>query len=157
VVRTACFVAGTPLLTPIGEKPIEEFRPGDEILSRNEQDPNGPIEIKIVEETFTRISPIMGLRVRGKEIRTTAEHPFFVKGKGWICAKEVRPGDQFSSHDGQWVTVQAVTDLKEVTTVYNLRVSDFHTYFVGSREWAFPGQCGTKPASAVGTESPGIL
>jgi hypothetical protein len=57
--------------------------------------------------------------------------------KGWICARELKAGDGLSCHDGQWVTVEAVTDLKEVATVYNLRVSDYHTYFVGSREWGF--------------------
>jgi hypothetical protein len=157
VLQTSCFVVGTPFLTPEGEKPVEQFKQGDKILSRAENDPNSPVEVKIVEETFVRVAPIMSLRIRGHEIRTTFEHPFYVQGKGWICAKEVQPGDQFSSHDGQWVTVESVTDLKEVATVYNLRVSDYHTYFVGSREWAFPGQCGTKPASAVGAESPGIL
>lgn len=49
----------------------------------------------------------------------------------------MQAGDQLSSHDGQWVTVEAVTDLREVATVYNLRVRDYHTYFVGSREWDF--------------------
>lgn len=83
----------------------------------------------------------MSLRVRGREIRTTREHPFFVRGKGWISAKEIETGDQVSSHDGQWVTVEAVTDLNEVATVYNLRVSDYHTYFVGSREWGFSVWC----------------
>lgn len=44
---------------------------------------------------------------------------------------------QQATHDGQWVAVEAVTDLNEVATVYNLRVSEYHTYFVGSREWGF--------------------
>jgi hypothetical protein len=35
------------------------------------------------------------------------------------------------------VTVEAVTDLHEVATVYNLRVAEYHTYFVGSRAWGF--------------------
>jgi hypothetical protein len=137
VIQPTCFVAGTPLLTQDGEKPVERFKLGDKILSRAESDPEGPVEVKIVEETFVRVAPIMSLRIRGQEIRTTFEHPFYVKEKGWTLAKEVKPGDQFSSDDGQWVSVEAVTDLKEVTTVYNLRVSDYHTYFVGSLGWGF--------------------
>jgi hypothetical protein len=35
------------------------------------------------------------------------------------------------------VAVVAVTDSGEVTTVYNLRVSEFHTYFVGCQGWGF--------------------
>jgi hypothetical protein len=33
--------------------------------------------------------------------------------------------------------VEAVTDSGEVTTVYNVRIAEYHTYFVGSRDWAF--------------------
>jgi hypothetical protein len=133
----SCFVAGTTLLTDAGEKPIEQFQVGDRILSRPEDNPEGPNETKVVEETFVRTAPILDLRVNGHNIRTTAEHPFYVVGKGWLCAKELQVGDYLASHDGQWVTVEVVTDLREVATVYNLRVSDYHTYFVGSREWGF--------------------
>src|SRR5262249_14855381 len=34
--RDACFAAGTPLLTPMGEKWVEDFKPGDLVLSRSE-------------------------------------------------------------------------------------------------------------------------
>jgi intein/homing endonuclease len=93
----------------------------------------------------------------GKVIRTTGEHPIWVYDKGWINARELQPGDRLSSHDGQWVSVEEVYDTGEYETVYNLQVAEYHTYFVGCEGWAFPGQCGTKPASAVGAESPGIL
>jgi hypothetical protein len=35
------------------------------------------------------------------------------------------------------VQVTDLCDSGEVTTVYNVRVADFHTYFVGSEEWGF--------------------
>ena len=78
-------MAGTTPLTPNGEKPIETFRIGDEILSRSEYDPDGPLAVQIVEETFVRTAPILALQVDGREIKTTAQHPFFTKSKGWIC------------------------------------------------------------------------
>jgi guanyl-specific ribonuclease Sa len=137
VLGNSCFVAGTTLLTDAGEKPIEQFQVGDRILSRPQDNPEAPNEIRLVEETFVRVAPVLDLRVNGHNIRTTAEHPFYVRGKGWICAKELQLGDALSSHDGEWVAVEAVRDLNEVATVYNLRVSDYHTYFVGSREWGF--------------------
>ena len=40
--KTGCFVAGTLFLTPDGEKAVEQFRPGDQILSRPENDVNAP-------------------------------------------------------------------------------------------------------------------
>ncbi len=133
----SCFVAGTPLLTPSGSKPIEEFRVGDEILSRSEHDPEGFVLVQRVERVFIRVARVLALRVRGREIRTTWEHPFYALGKGWISASEIRPGDKLLSHDGQWIGVDAITDLKEFATVYNLRVSSCHTYFVGARDWGF--------------------
>lgn len=53
-------------------------------------------------------------------------------------AQEVVAGDKFVSHDGQCVDVEEVYETGENETVYNLRVADYHTYFVGdSREWGF--------------------
>jgi hypothetical protein len=49
-----CFAAGTPVLTPDGEKPIEQLKPGDLVLSRDELDVNGPVEPKVIEECFVR-------------------------------------------------------------------------------------------------------
>ena len=39
----ACFAAGTPLLTPDGAKPIEEFKVGDLVLSAPEENPDGRV------------------------------------------------------------------------------------------------------------------
>jgi RHS repeat-associated protein len=132
-----CFAAGTLLLTPEGSKPIEEFQVGDLLMSRNENDQRGAVEAKMVEEVFVRTAPILHLHVAGKVIRTTAEHPFWVVGVGWMPAGLLRPGNLLSSHDGQLVAVDEVFDTGHVETVYNLRVADFHTYFVGSPEWGF--------------------
>ncbi len=137
IYQNSCFVTGTPLLTPTGEKPIEQFKIGDLILSRSEHDPEGPVESRVVEEVFVRTAPIMEIKVNGRVIKTTAEHPFWVRGKGWICSKDLKFGDELNSHDGKWHAVESVTNLNEVAIVYNLRVSEYHTYFVGARDWGF--------------------
>jgi hypothetical protein len=137
LLKRACFAAGTPLLTPTGEKPIERFLVGDLILSREENDPRGLVEAKQVEEVFVRTGRIMNLHVGGHVIQTTAEHPFWVHGKGWVAAGQLAIGDLLSSHDGQWVALEDLLHTGEVETVYNLRIADYHTYFVGSRQWAF--------------------
>jgi hypothetical protein len=41
------------------------------------------------------------------------------------------------SHDGQWVPVKEVLASGEESTVYNLRIADYHTYFVGDTSWGF--------------------
>ena len=133
----ACFVAGTPLLTPAGSKRIEEFRPGDLLLSRNERDPEGAVTPKAVEEVFHRFSPVLTLTVGDRAIGTTAEHPFWVCGKGWLSAGDIMVGDHLLSHDGRSVVVSVKSETGEWAAVYNLRVADFHTYFVGCSEWGW--------------------
>jgi hypothetical protein len=133
----SCFAAGTPLLTPTGAKRVEAFQPGDVILSRSEHDPEGPLEAKVVEAVYVGTAAVLELRVGGRVIRTTAEHPFYVRGQGWVPAGRLQEGDELASPDGRWTAVQEVSDICDVTTVYNLRVADYHTYFVGCEEWGF--------------------
>jgi hypothetical protein len=90
-----------------------------------------------VEKVFIRVAPIIRLTVSGRAIGTTREHPFYVVGKGWRCAGELQLGDVLASHNSQTGVVEAVVETGEVITVYNLRVADYHTYFVGCKEWGF--------------------
>jgi Pretoxin HINT domain len=132
-----CFAAGTPLRTPAGHKFIEDFRVGDLILSRGESNPDGLVAVQVVEEVFVRTGRIWHLHVCGRVIRTTGEHPFWVKGKGWVAVRALTVGDLLSSEDGEWVAVEDVFDTGDYETVYNLRVSQYHTYFIGAVDWGF--------------------
>ncbi len=107
------------------------------MLSRAEDDPSGPVEWKKVEELFRRFGFMIHLHIGGQVIRTTVEHPFYVMNKGWVTAAELKTGDLLSSHDGQWIPVEEVYDTGDYEEVYNLRVADFQTYFVGGEDWGF--------------------
>ena len=96
-----------------------------------------PPSVSYVEEVFENRLPLLSLHVGGQVIRTTAEHPFYIRGKGWVATRELEPGNLFRSHDGQWVPVQEVVDNGEESVVYNLRISEYHTYFVGGSDWGF--------------------
>jgi len=92
--------------------------------------------VKRVEEKFVRTSVVMELVVRGRSIKTTVEHPFYVLAQNdFVPAGQIKAGDHLISHDGELVQVDAVHSTDEVTTVYNLRVADHHTYFVGGTIW----------------------
>ena len=132
----SCFAAGTPILTPNGATAIEKLRPGDLVLSRSEADPGGPVEARAVERVFERYSAIIDLSVAGHVIQTTGEHPFYVRARGWIAAAKLKEGDELSSVDGSWVPIQKVASCAQAAPVYNVRVAEFHTYFVGSQYWA---------------------
>ena len=133
----SCFAAGTPILTPEGSKPIEQFRPGDWVLAAPEDDPEAPPQPRRVEEVFENYSPIMLLTIGCQAIGTTAEHPFWVQGRGWTKAQHLMRGDRLKSHDGQWVVLGDVVSEQEAARVYNMRVGDYHTYFVGGKDWGF--------------------
>jgi hypothetical protein len=135
---TGCFAAGTRLLTRAGWRNVEDIRPGEEVLSRSEHDPDAEAEWKVVEARFERTGCILHLHFPGGEvIRTTPEHPFFVEGKGWIQAGALRDGDRLATLSGEWVAVGEVYDTQTWEPVYNLRVADHHTYFAGDDGWGF--------------------
>jgi hypothetical protein len=137
IFKQDCFAAGTPLETPTGAKFIEYVKPGDLLLAATEGREDGPVEAKVVEEVFEGLAQVVNLHVRGRVIRTTPNHRFWAKGLGWLPCAELRPGDLLRSRDGQWVAVEGVTDSGEEVPVYNVRVADHKTYFVGCHEWGF--------------------
>jgi hypothetical protein len=65
-------------------------------------------------------------------IRTTASHPFYVDGRGWVEAGDLRAGEKALTPEGRYVTV--ISSVSEPVpgglTVYNLEVDGDHTYFV---------------------------
>ena len=79
----SCFVAGTLVMTAVGLVAIENIKVGDMVVSA---DPD-TIEIhnKPVVDVFTReVDRLVHLTVNNEEIVTTFDHPFYVKGKGFI-------------------------------------------------------------------------
>jgi hypothetical protein len=46
-------------------------------------------------------------------------------------------GEQLVSSQGLLVPIESISNLNEITTVYNLRVADHHTYFVGGALWGW--------------------
>jgi hypothetical protein len=80
------------------------------------------------------VAPILNVHVPGQIIRTTAEHPFWVLGRGWIPAAMLDVGDQLTTRDGRLVPVEGVADSGAVETVYNWQIMDYHTYFVSATE-----------------------
>jgi hypothetical protein len=135
--RTSCFAAETPMRTAWGAVRADEVRVGTPLLSRDEYDFEAAVVPKVVEEVFIREALIWHLRVLGQTIRSTAEHPFFVRDKGWTPLNQIHTGDSIWTEVSGWVTVDVVEDTGTWETVYNFRIADHHTYFVGSEEWGF--------------------
>ena len=124
-----------------GSVAVERVRAGDRVWAKDEFDPTAPPVLCVVEELFVRHAPVLRVHVGGRVIVTTGEHPFWVRGTGWVEAFALAPGDVLVGMDGQPVPVEAVEDAGEWATVYNVRVADCHTYFVGCDEWGFDLWC----------------
>ena len=56
--NAGCFAAGTPLWTPGGYRAIETLVPGELVYSRDEWNPTGDIEAKVIEEVFARYAGV---------------------------------------------------------------------------------------------------
>ena len=136
-VHCPCFPAGTPIRTLAGSKLIENIQAGDIVLSRHEDRPDGPVAGKVVEEVFVRVSPLLRLVIGDREIRVTPEHPFYAEGRGWIATGLLEVGDKLHTLEGERLAVRLVEETGEVKTVYNFRVAEFSTYFLGADDWRF--------------------
>jgi serpin B len=137
VISSGCFAAGTPVCMPHGSKRIEDIQPGDLVLSRNEFDVNGDIMPKRVEQCFVRTAMTINIHVAGQVVKVTKEHPLYVQNRGWIAAGELQEGDLLATDIDQWRQVEKVVVTGDLQKVYNFRVADFHTYFLGGDAWGF--------------------
>ena len=111
--------------------------PGDWVLAQDESDPDAVPTIRQVEEVFENQAQVMVLGLGNRSIETTPEHPFWVRDKGWTVAGEIETGEELRSHDGQWIPFDSKQLTDSIVTVYNMRVAEDHTYFVGSPLWGF--------------------
>jgi hypothetical protein len=72
--------------------------------------------------------------VTDDEIKCTQEHPFAVKGKGWVAARDLQPGDELITSSGKECVViktwLEILDKPERT--YNIEVEGAHNYCVGN-------------------------
>ena len=85
-----CFPAGTRVVTRLGIKPIEEIRPGEEVLThKNRYRPVTHTMLREVDE------PLRSLRfwyLGDKPIKATGNHPFWAfdgTRVGWVEAKDL--------------------------------------------------------------------
>lgn len=128
----ACFVAGTLVSTPNGLIPIETISSGDIVYSFNPE--TCVISTNEVEDTFIRkSSELVHIEVSNTTITSTQDHPFYVPQKGFVNAIELRAGDILLSLDGNYVVVEQIQHeiLESPIEVFNFRVSNDHTYYVG--------------------------
>ena len=72
----------------------------------------------------------MEVEIGGDVIRCTPNHPFYVRGRGFIPAEQLKSGDELRSSAGGWASIGSIGARGDVEPVYNIRVAGLHTYFV---------------------------
>lgn len=129
-----CFEKGTLVATETGDRPIETILPGDRVWSRNME--TGEVALRPAVRTWVKQSArVIEVELRSdslmsERIRVTAGHRFWVEGQGWVRADGLAADTLWSTDAAVSATALSLTE--ETTTVYNLEVSGFHTYFVGA-------------------------
>ena len=108
---------------------MNQIRAGDWVAARDEANPDGPVEWKLAEAKFSapaaswNCSPMARKSARRQSIRSTSRKKAGRK-------PGAHAGDEVRTRDG-WATIDEVRDTGLYEKVYNIRVADFHTYFVG--------------------------
>ncbi len=129
-----CFVAGTLVLTAKGLAAIESIKAGDMVYTAHEK--TLEFGIKPVVETYIReTDTLIHITVNGEEIISTVDHPYYVKGKGFMSAELLWIGAELMDNNGNTLIVEQIfreTLDNETVKVYNFKVEDYHTYFVGN-------------------------
>ncbi len=126
---TTCFVAGTPVETMSGPRPIEAIQVGDQVLSQNAA--TGELSFQPVVRVHHN-PPGRTLRVElssGDSIGCSVYHRFWRAGRGWSMARELQPGDVLRGKAGL-VSVRSVKS-DEAGRLFNLDVSGSRTFFAG--------------------------
>ncbi|WP_235089776.1 hemagglutinin repeat-containing protein [Chromobacterium sp. Beijing] len=146
VTHGSCFVAGTQVLTEKGLKAIEAFVGGELVWSRSDQ--TGEYGFRpVVAHKATRGQDIFRVVVEDREgrqevLRTTAEHPFWIKDEGWRKASLLGPGMVLRDKANSVLMVMSQEKEHVQETVYNIQVAEFQTYHVGELGvWVHNADC----------------
>ena len=129
IIRHSCFGAGTLVQTINGPRKIEGLRFGDQVLSQNAK--TGELKYEPLLAVFHN-PPNATLRIElGQDsIVATGIHRLWKSGKGWVMARDLKPGDALRTLDG--ISVVKSIKKEKIQPVYNLRVAEGESFFVGS-------------------------
>ncbi|MEU9235141.1 polymorphic toxin-type HINT domain-containing protein [Streptomyces subrutilus] len=135
------FAAGTLVLMADGTtKPIEDLEPGEEVLATDPE--TGETAAKEITATISGegVKNLVEVAVDSDgnpetpagNITATDKHPFWVIDTAkWTDATDLRPGNWLRTDGGAQVQIVEVKRrAARLATVYNLSVSDIHTYYV---------------------------
>jgi hypothetical protein len=139
----SCFLAGTMISTPDGDRPIESLKEGDAIWCVGE---DGKRVAGRITATLKHVSNGY-YRLNGSTL-VTGEHRFLMTGAGpnfvasvasmsyeqhalgqWIPLRDLSVGQQLLKFDGTSETIETIEFVDRGVRVFNLEVAPHHNYF----------------------------
>ncbi|MFC8198591.1 polymorphic toxin-type HINT domain-containing protein [Streptomyces sp. NPDC057298] len=138
------FQPGTPVLMADGStEPIEKVKAGDKVVATDPGTGRTSVQTAaativgkgtkdLVRITLTVHDGPSAAKNSTTTVTATAGHPFWVPSlELWVDAGELKPGQWVRTTSGTWVHISAVEAwTAREATVYNLTVTDVHTYYV---------------------------
>jgi hypothetical protein len=113
-----------------GPRPIEELRVGDQVLTQDTG--TGTLTFQpIVAAYHNPPNATLRVRFRDEAVVVTGIHRFWKAGKGWVMARELKPGDTIRTLGGRDKVVAVESDT--VQPVFNLEVLAGKDFFVGKQ------------------------
>jgi RHS repeat-associated protein len=141
------FRSDTPVATSHGEQAIGTLKVGEKVWAYNPQTKKMELEPiqriwlnhdnDLVDLTLTiTIKDTHGKASQQKEVLHTNErHPFLTKEKGFIPVSQLKPGMHVLTANGHYGVVAKLVTVPGAMWMYNLTVTQDHTYAVGSGQW----------------------
>lgn len=125
------FTSGTLVYTQKGLLPIEEIQIGDKVWSYDEETGEQQWnEVTYLIQRSQDYDLVILTLESGEVLKTTNEHPFYVKEQGWRDAEALVVGTLLSLREGN-IEVTSIIREQRTVGVYNITVSNSHTYYVG--------------------------
>lgn len=104
---------------------------GDKVLAKSDE--TGEVAFNEVVGLFQKqADEIYKVYIGDESIEATAEHPFWVDGKGWLEVKDLKVGDLLVTSGGATLAINKIEKEPREATVYNFEVADFNSYFVSN-------------------------
>lgn len=123
-----CFVAETPVLMADGSlKNIDQIKVGDEVLTRAAEQNQVLRSARVTEVEATQVD---GYYILNGSLKVTGEHRVWTQ-QGWRTVDQLGFSDNLLQDDNRWVQLKSIEWQTDKTTVHNLEIDTYHTYFAG--------------------------
>ncbi|QAY14024.1 portal protein [Mycobacterium phage Colt] len=120
-IKFSCVVPGTQVLTPEGQRNVEDIRPGDEVIA---WDGTGYVVDTALHTGIEHRDELVEVITKtGRTIRCTADHPFWTD-QGWVKAQDLTDEIAIRTSAGQLAAQVETEDDPDLLRFLGLLVGD---------------------------------